>query len=241
MPTATYRIAGAQLGFTDTVAGNVAKIVSAIERAGAEGADFLVVPEMMLTGYHKKWSQEEAEEGYKAVSVACREARVCGLIGAGEWRDGDGRGSSHVQARPRRISDDRGLLQQLCELVWGQTEGIHMSMRPYLVVKGGQSIQEVLSLEPFGDDHNVDVTPLVRLPGDARAVDDECLGAEPLPYAIQALVYEPLHLGIEGALAVYCMAGCALTHSRTPSASRMRSSASGSLTSLKGAPLTEFG
>jgi predicted amidohydrolase len=88
MPTATYHIAGAQLAFTDTLAGNVAKVVSAIQRAGSEGADFLVVPEMMLTGYHNKWSQEDAEEGYTAVSAACREARVCGLIGAGEWQDG---------------------------------------------------------------------------------------------------------------------------------------------------------
>lgn len=88
MPATTYRIAGAQLAFTDTVAGNVAKIVSAIERAGSEGADFLVVPEMMLTGYHNKWLREDAEEGYGAVAAACAEARVCGLIGGGEWRDG---------------------------------------------------------------------------------------------------------------------------------------------------------
>ena len=88
MSATTFRIAGAQLGFTDTVAGNAAKVVEAIERAGSADADFLVVPEMILTGYHNKWSQEEAEDAYEAVSAACRDAKVCGLIGAGEWRDG---------------------------------------------------------------------------------------------------------------------------------------------------------
>lgn len=83
----TYRVMGVQLEQRNNLQEQACRIARWIARAGEARADFVVFPEMILTGYHNHFSQEEAEAGYQVVSEACRKAGVCACVGAGEWRE----------------------------------------------------------------------------------------------------------------------------------------------------------
>ncbi|HJN17091.1 MAG TPA: carbon-nitrogen hydrolase family protein [Armatimonadota bacterium] len=84
----TVRIAGVQIPCTESIADNASKVVESIQWAGSEGAQFLITPEMVVTGYHNRWSRDEADAAHERIAEACREVGVCGLIGSGEWIDG---------------------------------------------------------------------------------------------------------------------------------------------------------
>jgi len=85
----TCRIAVAQLRVDgDDQRLNACGILEAIDLAGAEGADFLVTPEMALTGYHGRFEKRLRDELMGQIRAACRRAGVTAIIGAGDKRDG---------------------------------------------------------------------------------------------------------------------------------------------------------
>jgi predicted amidohydrolase len=79
----TYRVAGAQLWPQESVAGALRKVLEAIRWAGEENADFVVTPEMYLSGYHPNFDPDEVEAAIGQVADACREAGVVTLLGTG--------------------------------------------------------------------------------------------------------------------------------------------------------------
>ncbi len=85
----SYRLMGVQMACRDSVAANAEAIATYLELAGSKGVDFCVFPEMCLTGYHDRFDQYEAKQGYERVSATCAKARVCALVGSGEKRGRD--------------------------------------------------------------------------------------------------------------------------------------------------------
>jgi len=78
-----YRVAGAQLRPRESVAEALEKVLDAVRWAGEQQADFLVTPEMYLSGYHPRFDHEEVEAAVERVAQACREAGVITLLGTG--------------------------------------------------------------------------------------------------------------------------------------------------------------
>jgi len=85
----TYRIAVAQLRVDATDQRlNACGILEAIDLAAAEGADFLVTPEMALTGYHGRFDQRLRDELLAEIAGVCARAGLTAVIGAGDKRRG---------------------------------------------------------------------------------------------------------------------------------------------------------
>lgn len=70
------RIAALQMLVTTEVAENEARILAGIERAAAEGADFLLTPEGSLSGYHNAFDGEEVAAAVARVAAAAKSAGV---------------------------------------------------------------------------------------------------------------------------------------------------------------------
>ena len=90
-----FRVAGAQVYVTRDIAANAATIVKAIQWAGDQQADFLVFPEMTLTGYWGGFEQKARDAALKDVLAAVKKARVAILLGTGHKQGGDG----YIQVR----------------------------------------------------------------------------------------------------------------------------------------------
>ncbi len=85
----TYRIAVAQLRVdADDPRANLCGILEALDLAAGEGADFLVTPEMALTGYHGRFEQALRDELVAMLRAACAESGVTAIVGAGDKRRG---------------------------------------------------------------------------------------------------------------------------------------------------------
>jgi predicted amidohydrolase len=80
---ARYRMAGAQLWPQQSVTGALEQVLQAIRWAGEQKADFLVTPEMYLSGYRADFDADEVEASIAEVAQACRRAGVIALLGTG--------------------------------------------------------------------------------------------------------------------------------------------------------------
>lgn len=85
----TYRIAVAQLRVDpDDQRLNLCGILEAVDLAAAEAADFLVTPEMALTGYHGRFRKALRDELMAQLVAACKASGVTAVVGAGDKRRG---------------------------------------------------------------------------------------------------------------------------------------------------------
>lgn len=110
----SLRIGGAQLHVDpDDVDANTQAVVEYVERARAARCDFIVFPEMMLTGYHGRFEQAARDQAMAKVRQACKRSRICALVGTGHKPR---RGVCYIQAV---AIDDRG-----------RTIGTHSKMVP---------------------------------------------------------------------------------------------------------------
>ncbi len=83
----TYRIAVAQLRVSpDDMELNACGILDAVELAGAERADFLVTPEMSLTGYHGRFDKSRRDGLVRLIRDAAKAAGVTVMLGGGDRR-----------------------------------------------------------------------------------------------------------------------------------------------------------
>lgn len=100
----TYRIAVAQLRVDgDDMELNACGILDAVELAAAEGADFLVTPEMALTGYHGRFDLARRNRLVKLVRSAAGEAGVTVMLGCGDKLAGKAYNEVLVVGRDGRI------------------------------------------------------------------------------------------------------------------------------------------
>lgn len=97
---ATIRVSGVQMTVSPKLEENLPRILKYIE---SSDADFILFPEMSLTGYHGDFSQKAAEAGWRQIAAACRQAYVTALIGTGVHADG----VIYIQTR---IKTDEGKL-----------------------------------------------------------------------------------------------------------------------------------
>jgi len=89
---ATVRIAGVQLAVSTKLSENLPKILGHIEQGDC---DFIVFPEMSLTGYHGDFSERETLDAWSKIATACRHAYVTAIIGTGAKADG----VTYIQSR----------------------------------------------------------------------------------------------------------------------------------------------
>ena len=97
---ATIRVSGVQMTVSPKLEENLPRI---IEHIDASKADFILFPEMSLTGYHGDFSQKAVEAAWRQIAAACRQAYVTALIGTGVRTNG----STYIQTR---IKTDEGKL-----------------------------------------------------------------------------------------------------------------------------------
>jgi len=89
---ATIRIAGIQMEVSDRIGNNESKIIKYIEQTDA---DYLVFPEMALTGYHQDFASQSAVRAWDKIATACRQNYSTVILGTGAIIDE----SSHIQVR----------------------------------------------------------------------------------------------------------------------------------------------
>lgn len=77
---AVIRVSGVQMRVSHKLEENLEKILRFIE---VSDADFIVFPEMSLTGYHGDFSERATEAAWAKIAAACRQAYVTALIGTG--------------------------------------------------------------------------------------------------------------------------------------------------------------
>lgn len=91
-PRRTFRVAAAQMRSRPNMAASAQAVVGMIARAARRGARFLVTPEMILTGYHGRFDQAERDRLVDGlIRPACARHGVALILGAGSYRDADGR------------------------------------------------------------------------------------------------------------------------------------------------------
>ena len=78
----------AQVAVHKNVEQNLASARRALEQAGAEKADFVLFPEMFLTGYARDLRQDEAAAGMAEIAGMCRKFAVTALVGTA-WKEED--------------------------------------------------------------------------------------------------------------------------------------------------------
>ncbi|MCP4645767.1 MAG: carbon-nitrogen hydrolase family protein [bacterium] len=77
---ATIRVCGVQMDVSTKLEENLPKI---LDRIISAEADFILFPEMSLTGYHGEFSAKATEAAWVQIAAACRQSYVCALIGTG--------------------------------------------------------------------------------------------------------------------------------------------------------------
>jgi predicted amidohydrolase len=98
---ATLRITGVQMRVYPTKAENLPRILNLIERCQS---DFIVFPEMALTGYNHGFSDEKTRTAWAEIAATCRRAYVTALVGTGARMDG------HTYIQTRIFTDEGALL-----------------------------------------------------------------------------------------------------------------------------------
>ena len=79
----TYRIAGMQMTINRGLDFNLPKILEGIERAANHNADFVLFPEMALTGSGGGFDQAKRDAALKQIRDVCRQHRIAALVGTG--------------------------------------------------------------------------------------------------------------------------------------------------------------
>lgn len=97
---ATIRIVGVQMHVSQRLDENLPKVLEHIMKADG---DFILFPEMSLTGYHGDFSDKAVRAAWEQIAAACRQKYITALIGTGRKRDED----AHIQTR---IYSDEGEL-----------------------------------------------------------------------------------------------------------------------------------
>lgn len=98
---ATFRICGVQMQVGDSKKDNLPKILRHIEKCDC---DFIVFPEMALTGRNNEFSEARTLDAWKQISAACRTGYVTAIVGTGARADG----LAYIQSRIYR--DDGELI-----------------------------------------------------------------------------------------------------------------------------------
>ena len=88
----TVRVLGVQMPVSKKLEDNLERILSHLKPTDA---DFVLFPEMALTGYHGDFSQKAVERACSQIAEACRHAYTAALIGTGCKND-DG---TYIQTR----------------------------------------------------------------------------------------------------------------------------------------------
>jgi len=80
------RITLAQVPVTEDVAKNLDYARETIAQAERDGANWVFLPEMFLSGYYGGFRQEEVARAFEETCTLCRKARIGGLISTG-WKE----------------------------------------------------------------------------------------------------------------------------------------------------------
>ena len=96
----SVRVTGVQMTVASSKAANLPKVLEHIERSKG---DFVVFPELCLTGHNGEFSDARNTEAWRKIGTACRQSYITALVGTGARMDGD----TYNQAR---IYDDTGEL-----------------------------------------------------------------------------------------------------------------------------------
>lgn len=89
---ATLRISGVQMQVGKSKKENLPKILEHIRKSDC---DFIVFPEMALTGYSNGFSDTRTLEAWAQIAEACRQSYVTAIVGTGARIDGE----TYIQAR----------------------------------------------------------------------------------------------------------------------------------------------
>ncbi len=89
---ATLRVTGVQMTVSNNKKENLPRILEHIKHCGG---DFIVFPEMSLTGYHNDFSETGVREAWRQIAAACRQYYVTAIIGTGAREDG----KAYIQSR----------------------------------------------------------------------------------------------------------------------------------------------
>lgn len=98
---ATIRVCGVQMHVAPSKKENLPRILDYIRQGDC---DFMLFPEMSLTGYHGDFNDDRTREAWKQIAVACRQSYVTAIIGTGAHFDG------HAHIQSRIYSDDGKLV-----------------------------------------------------------------------------------------------------------------------------------
>lgn len=88
----SVRVMGVQMRVSNRLSDNVTHITDAIL---ASDADYIVFPEMALTGQTGDFSQKAVERAFDQIAAACRQAYVTAIVSTG-FREED---TAHIQSR----------------------------------------------------------------------------------------------------------------------------------------------
>jgi len=116
---ATIRITGVQMSVSAKLEDNLPKIIGHIAESDA---DFILFPEMSLTGYHGEFSDRATRAAWHQIATACRQSYVTALIGTG-CKDDE---ATYIQTRV--VTDEGELLGTHEKLV--PTSGDRKFCRP---------------------------------------------------------------------------------------------------------------
>ena len=86
------RVTGVQMPVSNKLDDNLPKILEYITKSDA---DYILFPEMSLTGYHGDFGDKAVETAWQQIAAACRQYYVTALIGTGCREDGE----TYIQTR----------------------------------------------------------------------------------------------------------------------------------------------
>ncbi|MBI2433008.1 MAG: carbon-nitrogen hydrolase family protein [Candidatus Hydrogenedentes bacterium] len=98
---ATFRVCGVQMPVGPGKKENLPRILEYIEECDC---DFILFPEMALTGYNNDFSEARTAEAWRQIGAACRQAYVSAIVGTGARQEG------HTYIQSRIYRDDGELL-----------------------------------------------------------------------------------------------------------------------------------
>ena len=116
---ANLRVTGIQMVVGQAKSKNLPKILEAIK---GSDCDFILFPEMSLTGYNNGFSTTRTEEAWKQIAAACRQSYVTAVVGTGVRPNG------YVNIQSRIFSDEGSVLGSQEKLV--PTESDRVWCRP---------------------------------------------------------------------------------------------------------------
>lgn len=89
---ATIRVMGVQMAVAPSKKDNLPRILEYIKQGNCE---FMLFPEMSLTGYNNDFSDARTAEAWRQIALACRQSYVTAIIGTGARNDG----RTYIQSR----------------------------------------------------------------------------------------------------------------------------------------------